>query len=316
MDASLTICIPTFNRWESLKRLLHSIFQQERSNEVIVLICDNCSSYPLSDYIYKEFHDQEKREIKIIKNKYNIGGDANIASLFLHCDTDWMWMIGDDDEVPTNALSNILEDIERPDNADVVMYKYSIERFPTHPDVDVNTIQDFIRTFIDYKCTAGDFIFLSNNVYNMKIAGKTYSNTLQACYCAVSQLLPALFALQMRMGTIRLRSTSIIRYLPPQKGTDWNQFWTGIRICSIGDVFTDIKHDEYLQINRFVLQNFNHCLIAKTALGISDRKMGKCHYDKIYKNGFKNNGMKNFAIRFIYLVSYYTHCDFFKLLGQ
>lgn len=97
----LTIGIPTYNRSNYLKNCLDHICYQ-KTKDVLVVVRDNCSTnYDFWDFIepYVKNYGVEAH-----RNNTNIGGDANIARLFEDCETDWLWVIGDDDYINEGAV--------------------------------------------------------------------------------------------------------------------------------------------------------------------------------------------------------------------
>lgn len=93
----LTIYIPTFNRVERLKyvllRLINEIDSQCLNHLVKIKVFNNCST------------DETKIFINAIARPYlfvhhrgeNIGARANVYDAVNHCDTEFLWILGDDD---------------------------------------------------------------------------------------------------------------------------------------------------------------------------------------------------------------------------
>lgn len=117
----LTICIPTYNRTEKVRERIVELLPQLVSGVKIIII-DNCSPISVSNAIKDIIEGNEN--ISVIKNKYNIGMSANIARCIEVCDTNWMWLLGDDDEVLPHAVQVILNDISTV-NSEVSCLKYS-----------------------------------------------------------------------------------------------------------------------------------------------------------------------------------------------
>lgn len=104
----LTIAIPTFNRNQELIETLYSVIPQ--LNEYVnLLIIDNKSTIPVRDSLLQLNISPEK--YKLIENKVNIGGNANILRCFENCETEWLWVLGDDDIPSSDAVDLILKRI-------------------------------------------------------------------------------------------------------------------------------------------------------------------------------------------------------------
>ena len=302
--SKLTIAIPTYNRKERLLQQLHSILSQEQSNKVEILVLDNASSYTVEDAIREEFGTQPN--IRVIRHKYNVGGDANIAMTFLYCQTQWMWLLGDDDETMPNSIETILNDIER--FSEVAYFKYSIKNFQPHEDKVVDTLESLVDYYYDGGYLGGDLIFLSNNVYNLQMAGDYYGTTLFHCYSCVSQLLPVFHILMEQKGKAMFRSTPIITYKRPEKGTAWNMLnvSVGLSVLPLINLKLDTLH--YRRLMNKIGSGFPHGTIVKLCLNIENRQQSHILYKHIYNGLFRHTGK---LIDRIYYIAFYV----FRLLG-
>jgi len=104
----LTIAIPTYNRTEQIQKQVRLLLPQLVS-EVELVIYDNHSDVQVADL----FTELELEQFTIIRNRVNIGGDANIARCFENCETKWLWTLSDDDWVQKDAISKILHYIRK-----------------------------------------------------------------------------------------------------------------------------------------------------------------------------------------------------------
>lgn len=112
----LTICIPTYNRAEFLKRnltkLTEIIRQLNCMNQVEILISDNCSTdetFQLVDQWQKVNMDIE---INYLKHSCNLGPMKNILNLFDIVKSPYMMLLGDDDFIAREYLEKVLRIIE------------------------------------------------------------------------------------------------------------------------------------------------------------------------------------------------------------
>ena len=89
----LSICIPTYNRPESLINCLNSLAKQKEKN-FEVCISDNCSKKNIKKIIspYKK-----KLNIRFKKNKKNLGFALNLLNVSSMARGEYIWFIGDDD---------------------------------------------------------------------------------------------------------------------------------------------------------------------------------------------------------------------------
>jgi glycosyltransferase involved in cell wall biosynthesis len=104
----LTIGIPTYNRPEEIKKQVRLLLPQ-LDKRVHLIIYDNCSDIPTESY----FTNDELSKFTLVRNKVNVGADANIARCFENCNTKWLWTLSDDDYVKKNSVNFVLEIINK-----------------------------------------------------------------------------------------------------------------------------------------------------------------------------------------------------------
>ena len=107
----LTIAIPTFNRNKILRKNLIKLLPQ-LTDKCRLIIIDNSSPTPVQIDIEELLITFPGTDIRIIRNKHNVGLTGNIIKCFEQCEDGWLWILGDDDEVKDDAVSTILHDIE------------------------------------------------------------------------------------------------------------------------------------------------------------------------------------------------------------
>lgn len=107
MNPILTIAIPTYNRPDKIYEQVMGLIPQ-LTDEVQLIVQDNHSDQPVESL----FSNDVKAKCTFLRNKYNIGADANIAKCFELCESPWLLVLGDDDPVEDFAVATILEDIK------------------------------------------------------------------------------------------------------------------------------------------------------------------------------------------------------------
>lgn len=115
MSKLLTIAVPTFNRSEQLKLLLHTLGEELLGHEahVELLISDNASTDCTPDIIQK--FTEAYPSVKTIRHTTNVGMDANFCGCFEQATGRFFWMLGDDDLPKTGMLRQIVNLLERED---------------------------------------------------------------------------------------------------------------------------------------------------------------------------------------------------------
>ena len=93
LNPVLSIIIPTRNRIQNLKAIILCLASQI-DDRCKIIILDNSSD----EYSKKHldiFMSSLNINYELIRNKINIGADANIMRCFEICETEWMFPLGD-----------------------------------------------------------------------------------------------------------------------------------------------------------------------------------------------------------------------------
>jgi glycosyltransferase involved in cell wall biosynthesis len=101
----ISICIPTFNRAEHLKRLLYSIRAQVSVLTYEVRVRDNASTDKTED-VFREIADNSDNW-HYKKNTENLGGRKNIKLCTEDAEGEYVYIVGDDDYFVPNAFKTI-----------------------------------------------------------------------------------------------------------------------------------------------------------------------------------------------------------------
>lgn len=106
----------TYNRANYLERTLN-YFYNAGLTSMRLHILDNAST----DNTRKIVTEYQKKwpNLQYHKNKYNIGGNANILRAIEIVDSDYSWIIGDDDEWYLDDLSELIEHLKKGE-ADII----------------------------------------------------------------------------------------------------------------------------------------------------------------------------------------------------
>lgn len=106
----LTIYIPTFNRVENLKHVISNLIAEVDSNPVLsklvkIKVFNNCSTDDTSmfiDSICRPYFSAYHRE-------KNVGARVNVYDGIHHCDTEFLWILGDDDLPMPGVLTLVVK---------------------------------------------------------------------------------------------------------------------------------------------------------------------------------------------------------------
>lgn len=104
----VSICILSYNRPETLKRLLNTI-DTDRTSEIELVICEDCS--PRQQEIREvvdQFRAHQPYPVLYFENERNLGYDGTLCELVKRANGTWLVFMGDDDEFVPGALDKVL----------------------------------------------------------------------------------------------------------------------------------------------------------------------------------------------------------------
>lgn len=215
MKKKLTIGIPTYNRENQLRNQLKSIFKQKSSKLIEIIIVDNHSNYNVKKVV-NEFNT---KNIQLIENPFNIKMTANMVAPFLYCETEWLWLLSDDDETLENSLENILSEIDicPPDTG---MIKFSIGRQDSiQKDYTAHSLNEYIDYYYNEKqIRRGELVFISTNVFNINNLKDYLGYAFEYTYTYISFLVPVFYGLDCKKISVKFSSEPIVKYIPPREG--------------------------------------------------------------------------------------------------
>ena len=106
----LSICIPNYNRLEEFKRLIEGCVSQIIDNslqdDVSICICDDCSPDDPTRYVNDVIKHNSEIDIIYKRNSHNCGMDYNFREAVLNANSEFCWLIGNDDELEVDGLKN------------------------------------------------------------------------------------------------------------------------------------------------------------------------------------------------------------------
>lgn len=93
----ISICIPSYNRPKTLKRLLDSIDAKDYSSVEIVVCEDKSPSRELIRDVVNDFKRTTKYSLVYVENENNLGFDGNWRELSVKASGEYLLYMGDDD---------------------------------------------------------------------------------------------------------------------------------------------------------------------------------------------------------------------------
>ncbi|GAA0542062.1 glycosyltransferase involved in cell wall biosynthesis [Rhizomicrobium palustre] len=113
MEAILTILIPTYDRPDKVKALVNQLLPQ-RSGQWKLVIFDNHSPTPVRDLV--------PEDVEVVRHSANIGSGGNFPRCFEYAQTEWVWLIGDDDTIDPDGVQRALDAIAMYPDAAVINF--------------------------------------------------------------------------------------------------------------------------------------------------------------------------------------------------
>lgn len=277
---TLTIAIPTYNRPIAIQEQIRLLLPQ-LNEKVALVVYDNCSEPPVHSY----FTDLELKKITIIRNKVNVGADANIARCFENCNTKWLWTLSDDDLVKKDAVETILKEIKNRSDALFICF-WEKKKFETH------NFTDLADKFKDGSVYCDSFT-MSKCLYNMS----KLKYSLIDYYSNISSMVGTLILVlkyveQNNFGTCVYSEKGIIDSWNVDVGWNYEKFI--YRSFIFLDAF-GTKYNQRYQRNLFIghhVTNYNLMLLDRKSSNVS-------HIQRLrlLKNIISNQGLLN-ALRY------------------
>lgn len=157
----LDIFIITYNRAEFLDNTLKQLLAEESPiKNATIKILDNNSTDNTALIVQK--YQQNNPNLKYYKNKYNIGGNANITKAFYKAEKEYVWILADNDDYCWDSWQEVENAIE--DEADaIVVATYECPKY----DIAQLFIQTTFLPGVIYKRSNIDDTVMGNMEFNI-----------------------------------------------------------------------------------------------------------------------------------------------------
>ena len=209
MIMQLTIAIPTYNRNEILKRNLATLLPQ-LTPDCELLIIDNHSDVPVQEGIGDLVAQYPSVQCRIVRNRFNIGGNANIMRCFELANAEWLWVLSDDDPPKREAVVNILDEVRQP--SDAISINFANSRIPRLGGaVYAHTLDEVLATMN----RVNSLLFISTNVYRREALMRFAKWGYHHCYSMSPHLAMLFLALLDGAGQLKYTDAEVISILPP-----------------------------------------------------------------------------------------------------
>ncbi len=157
----LQIILITYNRDNKLKQTFDKIFASSSPiKDLDITIIDNNSSDNTCQLVQE--YQKKFSNISYVKNKHNIGGNANIMKAFYLANHEYVWILADNDHYCFDAWEEVEQAINEKADA-VVVSRYE------HPEIDIAQlyIQATFLPGVIYKTANIDDTVMGNMAYGI-----------------------------------------------------------------------------------------------------------------------------------------------------
>lgn len=157
---TLTIAIPTYGRPQFLAQTVASLLPQ-LVPAVNLLILDNASPTSAAEALAEVMRERTE-SVHIVRHPQNIGGNANITRCLELAESEWVWILGDDDPVMPGGVAAVLSliDTAAPDVGLICCRSDSTGPLAYEP---ARTLGD-----LPSRITYDDFLFISTKILRTK----------------------------------------------------------------------------------------------------------------------------------------------------
>ena len=128
MDKILTVCIPTFNRIDFIKKQMSFFQSQIKKNVKIIekvafIVADNASTDNTAKFLSQ--YRKDNNFFEYIINSSNLGLVGNIGALLNASDTEYVWFVSDDDELKDGVVEEVIKIIYQNNRPEFIFLNYS-----------------------------------------------------------------------------------------------------------------------------------------------------------------------------------------------
>ncbi len=245
----LTIAIPTYNRPDKIKNTVARLLPQLNA-DVKILILDNCSDIAVKDHLEKEIGIEVSEKVEVVRNRVNIGADSNFQRCFELCNTPYIWMPGDDDDLEKNAVELILGELEKYKDDDLIGINFNSDcnTVTRTAPVIISSIGDLANKLDHF----GNWLFISTSVYKTEEYLKHVRYQAWGAYSMASQLVPPMIAIS-KNKTFILSEKYIVTNIKAKEddpGGKWSNFQLALSLPTLVEAPVGFKKDEFRKFGK------------------------------------------------------------------
>lgn len=228
MSASLTIAIPTYNRAGHVEARLREIIPQ-LTEGMCLHVFDNCSTDNTAEVVASFKHPA----LRYSCSRQNMGMCRNICRGLEEAETEWVWILGDDDPITPNAVSVALRWINET-KATVIQFDSlcgKIDRYDL-----ISTVGELYARY-DPTLT----LYISSLLFKVPPLRKLYLVLSAAIFTYAPHTALIVRMLEMQSGSMELRPERLLR---EYGGRRWSTLEVALGISLLPEFVLDRKMQE------------------------------------------------------------------------
>ena len=161
ISEKLDIILITFNRAKKLDETLAQILSfNSPIRDYSIKILDNDSTDNTREIVEK--YQKDFPNLKYEKNKYNVGGNANIVNAFLSADKEYVWVLADNDTYSWDGWEEVIKAMGNNNDAIFVSNSHSPQK-----DIACLFLQATFVPGVIYNTSLFDSALVQNMYYNV-----------------------------------------------------------------------------------------------------------------------------------------------------
>ncbi len=275
----LSVIIPTYGRPRQIAERVRELVPQ-LGPELKLVIYDNCSPVPVKDAI-APVAGSDSEQITIVRHPYNLGAVANIIRCIEQTETEWVWLLGDDDRVWPDAIARVLTLIKRLDhhedlcwiNLSTSLHQYSEERF-------YQDTEEFCRECEETPTMFSNTLFISGSLCRAPLWQRQLAVGYRYLY-ACSSTLPVLLGAMNAGGKVVVSSELVIDWQAPET-TGWNRVEFCHGVVALAEMDFDKKRGYHLARAGLRCHSWRHLFLTGVYVLLMDRSRPLVYWQALF----------------------------------
>ena len=285
---SLSICVPTYNRFKNLDQTLNNIIFLSKNYNFIkeIIVVDNNENDKAEKIIEK--YTSNCSILKYIKNSKNIGPEKNFKKCINSASFEYVWLIPDDDLITSDCF-DILNDKR---DFDLLIANWSLYSNDFSKIINSNVLKKY-----EINSNTKDNILISFGTKLSFIGSTIFKKELfkDSSISLYDKFIPYQLSFLIFIYSIIDNNTKILFSESPlikQRGD--NDPFLGNNIKNFYNVFSDGIHFFHKQVSQLgysdsaIKRSFKNSFYYFILRDLINRKVNKDNYEFAFSSSYKN----------------------------